>query len=164
MKILVMSDSHSALRFMRFALKAVKPDAVVHLGDCYDDAEVIAEENPQLTVHHVPGNCDRYRCPISSQEILCYRVCGVVLYMTHGHLHGVKMSLVRLLRDGAASGAQAILYGHTHTAECFLEGERWVLNPGSCGNAAGSVGLIETEDNKITACRILRQADLEAMI
>lgn len=164
MKILVMSDSHSALRFMRLAVKAVKPDAVVHLGDYYDDAEVIAEENPQFIVHHVPGNCDRYRCPLSAQEILCYRVCGVVLYMTHGHLHGVKMSLVRLLRDGAAANAQAILYGHTHVAECFRDGDRWVLNPGSCGNAVGSVGLIETEDNKITACRILRQADLEAMI
>ena len=164
MKILVMSDSHSALRFMRLALKAVKPDAVVHLGDCYDDALVIAEENPHLTVHQVPGNCDRYRCPISAQEILCYKVCGVSLYMTHGHLHGVKMGLGRLLREGAASKAQAILYGHTHMAECFQEGEQWVMNPGSCGSAVGSVGLIETEGNKIAACRILRQAELEAMV
>jgi len=164
MKILVVSDSHSALRFMRLALQAIKPDAVVHLGDCYDDAQVIAEENPNLIVHQVPGNCDRFKCPISAQEILCYRVCGVDLYMTHGHLHGVKMGLWRLLQEGASSDAQAILFGHTHKAECFQEGEQWVMNPGSCGNSAGSVGLIETDGNKITACRILRQTDLEGMV
>ena len=63
MKILVLSDSHSALRFMREAVRAVKPDAIVHLGDYYDDARVLAEENPHIPVHMVPGNCDRLRCP-----------------------------------------------------------------------------------------------------
>ena len=41
MKILVLSDSHSALSFMRRCIGAVRPDAVVHLGDYYEDAQTM---------------------------------------------------------------------------------------------------------------------------
>lgn len=164
MKLLVLSDSHSALRFMRQAIRAVKPDAVIHLGDYYDDGETLAEENPDMVFHRVPGNCDRYRPGGLNPTILCYPIGGVKLYMTHGHLHGVKMSLYRLLLDARASGAQAVLYGHTHSADCHQEEDGlWVLNPGSCGHSGGSVGIVEIQNEKITACRILRQADLEDM-
>ena len=61
MKILVLSDSHSALRFMRSCVDAVKPDAIIHLGDHYDDAQALAEEYPHIPIHAVPGNCDRFR-------------------------------------------------------------------------------------------------------
>ena len=36
MKILVLSDSHSALQFMRQCVESVKPDAIIHLGDFFD--------------------------------------------------------------------------------------------------------------------------------
>ena len=165
MKLLVLSDSHSALRFMRQAIAAVKPNAVIHLGDYYDDGLAMAEENPHLIFHQVPGNCDRYRSSGLKPEILCYNVCGVKLYMTHGHIHGVKMSTGRLLQDARKNGVQAVLYGHTHSAECHQEPDGlWVLNPGSSGYYGGSAGLIEIKDNTIISCRILRQEDLEAMI
>lgn len=164
MKILVLSDSHSALRFMREAVRAVKPDAIVHLGDYYDDARVLAEENPHIPVHMVPGNCDRFRCPPETARTLCYPVCGVKLYMTHGHLHGVKTGLFTLLRDARGSGSAAVLYGHTHRADCHREEDGlWVLNPGSCGYGGGSAGLMETDHEKILSCRLLRQEDLEEM-
>ena len=35
MKILVLSDSHSTLSFMRLCIQSLCPDAVVHLGDHY---------------------------------------------------------------------------------------------------------------------------------
>lgn len=164
MKILVLSDSHSALRAMRGYIAAVRPDAVIHLGDYFDDGSVIAEENPHLTVHQVPGNCDRYRCPPGAAEVLVYPVCGVKLYMTHGHIHRVKQSTCSLLADARASGAAAVLYGHTHRAECRREPDGlWVLNPGSCGCGGGTAGLIETEAGRIQTARILTQADLEEM-
>ena len=162
MRILVLSDSHSGLSFMRLAIRAVKPDAVVHLGDYYDDGEAMAEENPHLLFHQVPGNCDRHRMIGMKPEILCYPVCGVKLYMTHGHVQNVKMGIGRLISDAKKEGAQAALYGHTHRADCFREdGGMWVLNPGSCGSSGGSVGLIETSAGKILSCRILEQDDLE---
>ena len=63
MKILVLSDSHSSLSYMRRCIEAVKPDIMIHLGDYYDDAEAIAEEYAHIPMVQVPGNCDRYRCP-----------------------------------------------------------------------------------------------------
>lgn len=164
MKILVLSDSHSGLSFMRRCIQAVKPDAVVHLGDYYDDGAAMAEENPHLVFHQVPGNCDRYRSLRYHQEILVYPVCGVTLYMTHGHKHHVKTGLDGLLRDARECGVQAVLYGHTHVADCHQEPDGlWVLNPGACGYYGGSAGLIETKDGQILECKILHQEDLEEM-
>lgn len=165
MKILVLSDSHSALRFMRDCIRIVKPNAVVHLGDHYDDGQALAEENRHLCFHQVPGNCDRYRCPMNTPQVLCYPIGGVRLFMTHGHNHHVKSGIGALLADARRNGAQAVLYGHTHRAECYQEPDGlWVLNPGSCGAYSGSAGVIEIENGAITACRIITQADLEEML
>lgn len=161
MKILVLSDSHSGLSFMRCCIEAVKPDAMIHLGDYFDDALAIGEEYPGIPLYKLPGNCDRYRCPPGQPEILIERVCGVDLYMTHGHKHRVKQYLGALLHDARASRVDAVLYGHTHVADCRQEDGLWILNPGSCGYYGGTAGLIETNNNKIVSCRILRQENLE---
>ena len=99
MKILVLSDSHSAMRFMRTCVDTIKPQAIVHLGDHYDDGEVLKEEYPHLRIYQVPGNCDKYRVPGFVPEILIQPVFGVNMYMTHGHKHGVKMGIGALTRD-----------------------------------------------------------------
>lgn len=165
MKILVLSDSHSALRFMRDCIRIVKPNAVVHLGDHYDDGQAMAEENSHICFHQVPGNCDRYRCPMNTPQVLCYPIGGVRLFMTHGHNHHVKSGVGALLADARRSGAQAVLYGHTHRADCHQEPDGlWVLNPGSCGAYSGSAGVIEVENGAITACKIITQEDLEEMV
>ena len=161
MNILVLSDSHSTLSFMRRCIDTVKPDAIIHLGDHYDDGEAMKEEYPRIPFYQVPGNCDRYRCPPSVPEILICRVCGVELYMTHGHRHSVKSYLGALLRDARASKVQAVLYGHTHHADCRREEDGlWVLNPGSCGYFGGSAGVIECKDGRILSCRLLGEEDL----
>ena len=161
MKILVMSDSHAALSFMRLAVKSTCPNEIIHLGDHFDDGQVIAEENPHIRTHQVPGNCDKFRCDPTLPQFMCYDIGGVRIYMTHGHLHYVKSTPYRLLADGRKYGAAAVLYGHTHEAVCYQEEDgMWVLNPGTCGSFGGSVGLIEVEDGKIVSCRILTQNDL----
>lgn len=162
MKILVLSDSHSGRSFMRHCIERVKPEHVIHLGDHYADGTVMAEENPHIRFHQVPGNCDRYRMERDVVEIMCYPIGGVKLFMTHGHLHGVKGDVSCVIADARERGAQAVLFGHTHSALCFqTEDGLWVMNPGSCGSWSGSAGVIEVDDNKITACRIIRQADVD---
>ena len=162
MKILVLSDSHSSLRFMRSCIETVKPDRMIHLGDYYDDAVAMAEEYPHIPLTQVPGNCDRYRCPPFVQEVLSEKIDGVYFYLTHGHRHMVKQRMDMLLRDARACKVAAVLYGHTHIADCHQEDDGlWVLNPGSCGHGGGSVGLIETEKGQILSCRILGQEELE---
>lgn len=165
MKILVLSDSHSALSFMFRCAETIKPDAMIHLGDYFDDAAALAEEYPQISFYRVPGNCDRYRCMPGQPEILIPRIGGVNFYLTHGHRHNVKFTDGLLLRDARSSGVDAVLYGHTHEAECRREEDGlWVMNPGSCGYYGGSAGLIEIENKKIVSCRILRQSDLEEFV
>ena len=161
MKILVLSDSHSTLSFMRRCIQSVRPDAIVHLGDHFDDGEAMKEEFPGIPFYQVPGNCDRYRCPPGQPEILIQRVCGVDLYITHGHRHSVKSYLGALLRDARTAGVRAVLYGHTHVPDCHREEDGlWVLNPGSCGYFGGSAGLVEADGGRITACRLLTDGDL----
>ena len=161
MKILVLSDSHSTLSFMRRCIDTVKPDAIIHLGDHFDDAEAMAEEYPRIPVTKVPGNCDRYRCPPGQPEILVTRMGGVDLYLTHGHRHSVKSHLGALLRDARKARVQAVLYGHTHVPDCHREEDGlWVLNPGSCGYFGGSAGILEVKDGSIVCCRLLTEEDL----
>ncbi len=165
MKILVFSDSHSALSFMFRAAAKIKPDAMIHLGDYFDDGEVLAEEFPRIPFFQVPGNCDRYRAPIGAHEILILPVLGVKLYMTHGHKHNVKFYTGTLIRDAREAGAAAALYGHTHQAECYREEDGlWVLNPGSAGSYGGSAGIIEVNNGKITDCYLIGQRELEEMV
>ena len=161
-KILVLSDSHSGLSFMRHCIDRVKPQHIIHLGDHYADGEVMAQEYPHIRFHQVPGNCDRHRITPWQADILSYSIEGVNFYMTHGHLHGVKSGLHRLLLDARKSKADVVLYGHTHNADCHREEDGlYVLNPGACGSWSGSVGVLEITDGAVSACSIMKQADLD---
>lgn len=164
MKILVLSDSHAALSFMRRCIDAVQPDAVIHLGDHYDDGTAMAEEYPQIRFYQVPGNCDAHRCFIPDPETRLETLGGVRILMTHGHRHHVKQTLIRLLADARSSRADAVLFGHTHSAYCHQEEDGlWVINPGSCGYFGGSAGLLAVKAGKILECRLLREEDLNVL-
>lgn len=165
MKILVLSDSHASLSFMRLCIEKIRPDQMIHLGDYYDDGTAMAEQYPQIPMYQVPGNCDKYRCPPFVPETQIQTIAGVRFLMTHGHRHYVKQDTGRLLADARTAGVDAVLYGHTHVANCYQEPDGlWVLNPGSCGYYGGSAGLIQVENGKIISCRVLRQEDLEEYV
>ena len=160
MKILLLSDSHAALRFMMDCVEAVKPDVLIHLGDYADDGAALHESYPHIPLYQVPGNCDRYRWDSREPEILVPTIGGVRLYLAHGHQHHVKQFLGDLTRAARGSGAQAALYGHTHQADCHREEDGlWVINPGSCGFYGGTAGLMEIREGKIQDCRILTHQD-----
>ncbi len=161
MKLLVLSDSHSSLRFMRQAIEKLKPDWVAHLGDYYENGTAMAEEFPNIPFYIVPGNCDQYRMSGLEPEILCPTLAGVRIYMTHGHNHRVKLTLTGLVSDAKKAEAQVCLYGHTHVADCHIEDGIWVVNPGSCGHSGGSVALLELNQGQVLGCKILTQAQWE---
>ena len=161
MKILVLSDSHSGLRFMNHCIEQVEPDVLIHLGDYYEDGETLREEYPELPLYQVAGNCDKYRCPPDAREILMPRIGGVQFYMTHGHRHHVKQTIDRLLKDARDWDAKVVLYGHTHVPNCYQDTDGlWILNPGSCGYFGGSAGLVEVENGRVLNCCLLREGDL----
>lgn len=160
MKILVLSDSHSSLGFMRMCVAQIHPDVIVHLGDHYEDGAVLAEEYPHIRIYQVPGNCDRFLAAGWQPEILCCTLGGVMCYMTHGHKHSVKSGESRLLAAAKEAGARVVMYGHTHEPVCKYEGGLLVLNPGSCRGYGGSVALLEIQNNAISSCRVLWQEDI----
>lgn len=163
MKILVLSDSHSSLRSMRLAMDTLKPDAVIHLGDYVSDGEAIASDYPGVPFYQVAGNCDRYRVAPDYPEIRVENIGGIRIFVTHGHLQGVKRYTDKLEMDALRCNAQIALYGHTHEPDCRLEPDGlWVLNPGTCGYAGGTFGWIEIGADRSVSCRVIRQSDLEA--
>ncbi len=165
MKVLVVSDSHSGLSFMRRCAKELQPDVMIHLGDYFDDGQILHEDFPQIPFFQVPGNCDRWRVPDATPEILIQNIGGVEIYMTHGHLHGVKNNTGKLIAAARVSKCDAVLYGHTHRPDCYQdESGLWVLNPGTCGYYGGSAGLMEIADGRIIDCRIIREEDLSGNV
>ena len=159
-KILVLSDSHSALNFMFRSAEVLEPDAIIHLGDYYDDGEALHAQFPEIPFYQVPGNCDFYRCNPAIPQILVEEICGVRFYLTHGHRHDVKMTRRRLEKDARDCGAQAALYGHTHIPDCRLEEGMWILNPGTCGYGDRTGALIKVDEGEILSCEIIHEEDL----
>ena len=162
-RILVLSDSHRGMSFMRWCVETVKPDAIVHLGDFYDDGDELHEDYRQIPIWQVAGNCDRYYASPAARELLINNVCGVKLFMTHGHRQWVKSGTDQLIEEATRAGAQAALYGHTHVADCRKEEDLWVLNPGAAGSWGGSAGIIVVENGQIIGCRIFRFGDQEEL-
>ena len=165
MKILVLSDSHSTLSFMRHCINAVKPDAIVHLGDHFDDGIAMKEEYPAIPLYQVPGNCD---CSFGfnlKDETLLITIAGVKFMLTHGHRFRVKSGLDSLISYARDNNVNAVMFGHTHIPLCSREADGiWVLNPGAAGFCGGSAGVIDVQQGKISACRIIGQADFKDFV
>lgn len=157
MKILVLSDSHASMHFMRTCVEKFHPDAIIHLGDYFSDGETLSEEYSAIPFYAVPGNCDRGRGWIREPETKLETIGGVRFLLTHGHCHHVKLTMDYLLADARAMKVEAVLFGHTHQGYCQQEEDGlWVLNPGSCGYGGGCAGLIEVADRKIISCRLFK--------
>lgn len=125
----------------------------------------MAEEFPTIPLYQVAGNCDEYRYFSPGPMILEQTIGGAKFYLTHGHRHHVKSGLWSLLQDARKAGVNAVLYGHTHVADCHREEDGlWVLNPGACGYGAGSAGIIELENGSIKDAYIIDQRKLEEML
>ena len=151
MRIAVFSDSHGDLLPMRRLTAREKPDAVFHLGDCTPDAEALHQAFPGTPLYNVAGNNDhRADVPLT----MTLELEGVKLVLTHGHLFGVHAGYDRLLRYAAAQGAQAALFGHTHSAFCERREGVWLINPGRAAKgwlsmSAPSCGILTLEQGRL---------------
>jgi len=131
MRIAVFSDSHHRLTHMRQVLSLVARDvdAVIHLGDCVDDAMQMEVEFPGPTYYRVCGNGDFINK--DSLERRLY-LGGVTVLVTHGHRYSVKSGLDRLSALADEQGFRLCLFGHTHeSAIARTPGGLYLMNPGS---------------------------------
>ena len=133
MRLLILSDSHTDLKTMQSAVRRENPDVILHLGDHFTDAQALHDAFPDIPLHAVEGNTD---CAPGAPAELLLPFAGKLLYMTHGHLFGVKLGISGIARKGKEVGADLVLFGHTHKPLLCNEGQMLLINPGSVGKCA----------------------------
>lgn len=151
MKILVFSDSHGNVSNMAEAIDKNRDcDEIFYLGDGNSDIESIKKYYPKKTFTVVCGNCDF--CYGLVQDCEYRRINHKTIYLTHGHIEGVKMSVCGLIDKAASVMADIALYGHTHFPETHVDQKSgiFVLNPGSIRENRYAILEIKL-DGKISA-------------
>lgn len=145
MKILVFSDSHGNTTNMIAAIEQEEPERVLHLGDYWPDVEELRWMYPELPIEQVPGNCDySLEPPERTIEIEGYR-----LTLCHGHTRNVKRTHRNIICLGEETGADFVLYGHTHQAYWEKYGSLHLMNPGSIGRGQASYGVLYLEPGRV---------------
>lgn len=150
MKILVLSDSHGNISNMVQAVEREAPRMVLHLGDCWRDAERLRDRFPELPMEQVCGNCDYFRGSRETEKLLYLE--GRRTLMCHGHTYGVKQSLLAAGLAAEEKELDLFLFGHTHKPLVDRRGRTLFLNPGSIGDyARPTYGIVTLENGKLDA-------------
>lgn len=156
MRILVFADSHGRTVDMYGLIETVLPDAVIHLGDHYEDACDLRRSYPSMPVYAVRGNND-YEPDAPLFSVIA--PAGVRMYLTHGHRERASWSQSGNIPARAAEeGCTVALYGHTHLRHDQVEGGVRVLNPGSISlprDGEHSCLLLEVDEGKLLAAVFL---------
>lgn len=149
MKIIVTSDSHGNIMTLKdIVLSNNDAEVVVFCGDGDRDIDEIRMMFPQKMVTSVRGNCDWCCNSPDTQEIT---LCGKKIFITHGHLFGVKQGYSRIIQHGKSINADIVLFGHTHNQFSSVEDNMLVLNPGSASYSKKYAIIEISDDGKIKA-------------
>ena len=143
-RILVFSDSHGNIEYMKKAIDGIRDiSVIVHLGDLTRDINEVMREYPDYRYEIVKGNCDF--ASIEDDERI-FELGGYKFLITHGHKFGVKTGTDYLMEYAEEKGVDCVMYGHTHISECEFDRGLLVMNPG-CGSLyRESYGVVEIED------------------
>ena len=156
----VIADTHLPDRCSRLpenllpALKALKPDLILHAGDVVTPVVIKLFEEVAPVVM-AQGNRDIYFFPYVPRKKELY-IHGVMITLLHGHArffrylankvryllldYQFEWFLPWLLREG--DGADVIVYGHTHRAMNEMFGNQLLFNPGSVSIPPDKGGLL----------------------
>lgn len=159
MKVGIVSDSHGNTRAIDAMLAHPAAQDVrlwFHAGDVVPDAEYL-EMMTDTEVVRVAGNCDWPDERVRDDEVR--EVAGHRIFLTHGHIYGVRYTTQMLREQAEACGADVAIYGHTHVAE-VSPGKLTVLNPGSVArprdDAMGSFAVMELSPGERPAIHLVR--------
>jgi len=144
MKVLIVSDSHSRLDNLIEIWEKEVPDIVISAGDYNKDVEELSYIYNSSKYYMVRGNCD-YR-DFNIEDLLEFELLNKKIFLTHGHLFGVKISYDYLRMEAKDRGSDICIFGHTHIP--YIEEKETILfNPGAVKD--GLYGIINIENNKI---------------
>lgn len=140
----IVSDIHYAASRLRKLLPIINAcDYFVFCGDGMSDVSAVIGEISARTVC-VRGNCD-YGTLVS--ESTSFRLGNKSVFVTHGHLYGVKQSLRDLAEIAEDRGCDMVFFGHTHTfTDTVIDGVR-LINPGAL--IGGSYAFVTIDGDKI---------------
>ena len=152
MKLLIFSDTHGHGNAMLTAIAHNQPDLIVHLGDGGAELGQIEKQFPQVPLKAVRGNCDfSSRLP----EAVFFTAGKAKIFMTHGHVYGVKCGLQPLVEEGRARDADLVLFGHTHRPLSTTHSGLTLINPGSCSGATPSYAELTIDEHGEILCHIV---------
>ena len=145
MKIIVITDSHGELSNIINAYETEHPDIILPAGDCYDDIKELSYIYNDLKYESVRGNCD-YFTDIPDQNRLL-QLEGQTIFLTHGHLYGVKLRLDELERQSQKLCADIVVFGHTHKPYLNKLDNVIYFNPGAMRD--GRYGVITIHKDEV---------------
>lgn len=141
MRILVVSDTHGNMDALkRVVMSQSSAEVVVHCGDGAAEAQELKSMFPEKMIISVKGNCD-FCCEAPQKE--CITIEGKKLFITHGHLYGVKGGLYTLSCAAREEDADIVLFGHTHIPTEIYDDGLYMLNPGSLRGYDASYGYVD---------------------
>ncbi|MGJ7920511.1 metallophosphoesterase family protein [Neobacillus sp. LXY-4] len=147
-KILIVSDSHR----WSDELEAIKQrhvaevDLMVHCGD-----SELAADQPEISGFvTVRGNCDYEKQFPEEAQV---EIDGFKVYVTHGHLFGVKSTLMNLYYRAKEVGADIVCFGHSHILGMEMIDGMLFINPGSIrlprGRKERSYCVLEFKEDEV---------------
>lgn len=141
MKAIIFSDSHGNFSAMTKAIeKEENIDMIIHAGDINRDISDLEIAYPRFVVAGVRGNNDFWDTTYPDERI--FSLDNLKVFLTHGHLYGVKYSLAKLNAKGREVGADICIFGHTHSMFNESASGITLFNPGS---ASRHYGVLETD-------------------
>ena len=146
-RILVFSDSHGECdNMIKVTENIIGVDLIVHCGDYSRDAVFMRKAFPDTDVVSVRGNNE---FGLGFDELWeTIEVDGVRIFITHGHIQGVKSGLDTLIERCKKENCSVGIFGHTHRSLCEKQDGVLLLNPGSIRGRMGTYGVIEIEEGK----------------
>ncbi len=133
---------------MRRAVLAERPDLVLYLGDGIFDMYRIQADFPGIQAAGVRGNCD---AGSNEPETRSLTLEGLKIFMTHGHIYGVKTGYGKAIEAAREASADILLFGHTHRPVYEMNGLMHIMNPGSVFD--GCYGSLELNQGGVF-CRL----------
>ena len=169
--LLVVSDTHGVYKKLEAVLERqlaldgkFRPSHLVHLGDGIYDIDR-CKLSEKFCIHTVKGNCDSffYSSSVPTERLISLGEFKILAL--HGHTRSVKSGDSVAVAYAVESGADLLLYGHTHVPVCYslregtellgtiLKKPLTVFNPGSLGYD-GSFGVVSLCENGVVCSHV----------
>ena len=129
MKILICSDSHTRLDYFQKVIDLEEPEMIIFGGDHSTDAIDMSLVYSEILFKIVRGNTDYF--DKDTRDIEIFEVNGKKVFLTHGHLFGVKSNLNEIEKKAVSENADICIFGHTHREYMKEIDGITYLNPGA---------------------------------